>query len=157
MAELNFFFRGPYASYSQEVHGQGIYFATDKGIIKMGGKDYIGPLGDSTAVKSIALNADGSKFVITYLDGRLLIECMEYAAILYVDAIADAYTVDIATQYGIEPYAAVAPHHHIADDCSIIGQKTVLSNLGRKSPNRFHQCHEFLYIYIYKNLLGFYR
>ena len=65
----NFFFRGPYGSYVQETHGEGIYFATDKGIIKMGGKDYIGPLGDSTAVKSIALNADGSKFVITYLDG----------------------------------------------------------------------------------------
>lgn len=63
------FFRGPYASYVQEIHGEGIYFATDKGIIKMGGKDYIGPLGDSTAVKSIALNADGSKFVISYLDG----------------------------------------------------------------------------------------
>lgn len=63
------FFRGPYASYVQETHGEGIYFATDKGIIKMGGKDYIGPLGDSTVVKSIALNADGSKFVITYLDG----------------------------------------------------------------------------------------
>lgn len=63
------FFRGPYASYVQETHGEGIYFATDKGIIKMGGVDYIGPLKDSTAVKSIALNADSSKFVITYLDG----------------------------------------------------------------------------------------
>lgn len=62
------FFRGPYASYVQETHGEGIYFATDKGIIKMGGIDYIGPLKDSTAVKSIDLNADGSKFVITYLD-----------------------------------------------------------------------------------------
>lgn len=69
MEELNFFFRGPYASYDQATHGEGIYFATDKGIIKMGGKDYIGPLGYSSAVKSIALNADGSKFVITYLDG----------------------------------------------------------------------------------------
>ena len=63
------FFRGPYASYVQETHGEGIYFATDKGIIKMGGVDYIGPLKDSTVVKSIALNADSSKFVITYLDG----------------------------------------------------------------------------------------
>lgn len=58
------FFRGPYASYVQETHGEGIYFATDKGIIKMNGVDYIGPLGNSTAVKLIAPNADGSKFVI---------------------------------------------------------------------------------------------
>lgn len=63
------FYRGPYASYSSGVHSEGIYFATDKGIIRMGGKDYIGPLGDSTAVKAINLNADRSKFVITYLDG----------------------------------------------------------------------------------------
>lgn len=62
------FYRGPYASYVQETHGDGIYFAIDKGIIKMNGKDYIGPLADSNAVKSIALNADGDKFVITYLD-----------------------------------------------------------------------------------------
>lgn len=63
------FFRGPYASYVQATHGEGIYFATDKGVIKMGGVDYIGPLKDSTAVKGIALNADSSKFVVTYLDG----------------------------------------------------------------------------------------
>lgn len=63
------FFKGPYASYVDATHGSGIYFATDKGIIKMGGKDYVGPLGDSTAVKNIALNADGDKFVVTFLDG----------------------------------------------------------------------------------------
>lgn len=63
------FFRGPYASYVQATHGEGIYFAIDKGIIKMNGRDYIGPLADSTAVKNIALNADGDKFVVTYLDG----------------------------------------------------------------------------------------
>lgn len=63
------FFRGPYASYVQSIHGEGIYFAIDKGIIKMNGKDYIGPLADSTAVKNIALNADGDKFIVTFLDG----------------------------------------------------------------------------------------
>ena len=63
------FFRGPYASYVQETHGEGIYFAIDKGIIKMGGVDYIGPLANSTAVKDIALKADGSSFVVTNLDG----------------------------------------------------------------------------------------
>ena len=62
------FFRGPYASYQASVHGNGIYFATDKKIIKMNGADYLGPLADSTAVKNITLSTDGSKFVITYLD-----------------------------------------------------------------------------------------
>lgn len=68
MAKLQFF-RGLYASYVQATHGEGIYFATDKKVIKMNGVDYVGPLADSDAVKSIALNADGSKFVITYLGG----------------------------------------------------------------------------------------
>ena len=63
------FFRGNYDKYVQAIHGQGIYFAIDKGIIKANGKDYIGPLADSTAVKSIALNTDGDKFIITYLNG----------------------------------------------------------------------------------------
>lgn len=65
----NFFFRGPYNSYRSEEHGEGIYFATDKNVIIMGGRDYIGPLASSTAVKSIALNSTKTKFVITYLDG----------------------------------------------------------------------------------------
>lgn len=69
MSTLNFFFRGEYAKYDQSVHGEGIYFATDKNVIRMGGKDYIGPLANSTAVENIELNADGDKFVVTYLDG----------------------------------------------------------------------------------------
>lgn len=68
MAELNFFFRGAYDKYDQSIHGDGIYFAIDKNIIRMGGKDYVGPLANATAVKNISLNADGSKFVVTYLD-----------------------------------------------------------------------------------------
>ena len=63
------FFKGPYASYVQETHGSGIYFAIDKGIIKLGGKDYIGPLADSTAVKNIAISDDGASFVVSFLDG----------------------------------------------------------------------------------------
>lgn len=63
------FFKGPYASYVQETHGEGIYFAIDKGIIKLGGKDYIGPLADSTAVKNIAISDDGASFVVSFLDG----------------------------------------------------------------------------------------
>lgn len=81
------YFRGPYASYVQTTHGEGIYFATDKGIIKMGGKDYIGPLADSTAVKSISLNSDGDKFVISYLDGTT--DEIEAASSEYESGIAD--------------------------------------------------------------------
>lgn len=81
------FFRGPYASYVQSLHGDGIYFATDKGIIKMNGKDYIGQLADSTAVKGIELNAEGDKFVITYLDGTT--SEIEAASGEYESAISD--------------------------------------------------------------------
>lgn len=81
------FFRGPYASYVQSIHGEGIYFATDKGIIKMNGKDYIGPLAESTAVKNIALNADGDKFIVTFLDGTT--SEIEAASSEYESMIAD--------------------------------------------------------------------
>lgn len=87
MSTLNFFYRGIYEKYDSSVHGQGIYFATDRGIIRMGGKDYIGPLGDSTAVKSIALNTDGDKFVITYLDNTT--SEIEMASSEYESNIAD--------------------------------------------------------------------
>lgn len=81
------FFRGAYESYDQSVHGEGIYFATDKGIIRMGGKDYLGPLAGTTAVESIALNQTGDKFVITYLDGNTAE--MEAASSEYESAISD--------------------------------------------------------------------
>ena len=81
------FFRGAYNSYDKSVHGEGIYFATDKGVIKMGGKDYLGPLADSTAVKTIELNEAGDKFIITYLDGTT--DDMEAASSEYESAISD--------------------------------------------------------------------
>lgn len=81
------FFRGPYASYVQSVHGEGIYFATDTGIIKMGGKDYIGPLSESTAVKNIALNEAGDRFIISFLDGTT--SEIEAASSEYESAIED--------------------------------------------------------------------
>lgn len=81
------FFRGAYESYDQSVHGEGIYFATDKCIIKMGGKDYLGPLASSTAVKNIELSETGDKFIITYLDGST--DDMEAASSEYKSAISD--------------------------------------------------------------------
>lgn len=62
------FFRGLYASYNLTTHGDGIYFATDKGIIKMNGVDYVGPQGSDKVVSNISLTADGSAFTITYTD-----------------------------------------------------------------------------------------
>ena len=97
LEELNFFFRGPYSAYNVETHGEGIYFATDRGIIKMGGRDYIGPLGDATAVKSITLNADGSKFVISYLDGTS--DEIEMAKSEYESNIEDK-TIAMTSNYG---------------------------------------------------------
>lgn len=64
------FFRGPYESYVQAMHGDGIYFATDKGIIKMNGKDYIGPLqGVDKVVESIRADISKNCFVIEFTDG----------------------------------------------------------------------------------------
>ena len=62
------FFRGPYASYNQATHGSGIYFAIDKGVIRMDGKDYNGDL--SSPEKFVSdVELDGSNLKITYLNG----------------------------------------------------------------------------------------
>lgn len=59
MAEIKFY-RGLYSSYNHETHANGIYFATDKGIIKMNGVDY------THGVKDIVLSDSGDEYVITY-------------------------------------------------------------------------------------------
>lgn len=64
------FFRGPYASYKATDHANGIYFATDKGIIKMNGKDYIGPLqGAEKVVESIRADISKNCFIVEFADG----------------------------------------------------------------------------------------
>ena len=60
------FFRGLRASYNQELHGTGIYFATDTLEIIHGGKSYSGLLEVGKSVKDIAL-VDGV-MTITYTD-----------------------------------------------------------------------------------------
>lgn len=59
MAEIKFF-RGSYSSYNPTTHANGIYFATDKGIIKMNGVDY------THGVKDITLSDEGDEYIIKY-------------------------------------------------------------------------------------------
>ena len=54
--------------------------------------------------------------VVAYLECCFLIEGMEAAAVLYVDSVADADVVDIASHNGIEPYGALVAHGDIAHD-----------------------------------------
>lgn len=57
------FYVGKYNNYEEALHGKGIYFAKDKGIIIANGEVY------SNAVKSVSLNTTGDKLVIIQLDG----------------------------------------------------------------------------------------
>lgn len=61
------FYRGLYEKYNSQSHADGIYFATDKGIIRMNGVDYIGPLANEDVVKNITLDVENNQFVVTYL------------------------------------------------------------------------------------------
>ena len=64
------FYYGPYNSYSSTTHADGIYFATDKKVIRLNGVDYIGNINaDGTNfVKSITKSSEG-KLNITLGDG----------------------------------------------------------------------------------------
>lgn len=68
MSQPLMFFRGLYAKYNSVTHANGVYFATDKGIILMNGKEYIGPLADSAVVKNITLDTETNMFVVTFTD-----------------------------------------------------------------------------------------
>lgn len=66
--DIQFFFIGPRASYIEEEHGGGIYFAEDTQEIIHAGKSYLGILATGKVVRNIAFVEDESKFVITYTD-----------------------------------------------------------------------------------------
>jgi hypothetical protein len=56
-------------------------------------------------------------------------------AVLYIGTVAYADGVDVTSQNRAEPYAAACAYHYITYHCGVIGQKTVLSYLGCKTPN----------------------
>ena len=64
------FYYGPYNSYSSTTHADGVYFATDKKVIRLNGVDYIGNINadGSNFVKSITKNSEG-KLNITLGNG----------------------------------------------------------------------------------------
>jgi hypothetical protein len=55
---------------------------------------------------------------------------MYAGAVLHIHPVADADNIHIATDYRVEPDAAVIPHHHIAGDGGIGGDKAIISPTG---------------------------
>lgn len=66
MAKINFY-RGLRANYKPDVHGNGIYFATDTFEILMGGNRY-GGLDPEKTVKDIQQGSSADKLIVTYTD-----------------------------------------------------------------------------------------
>lgn len=89
------FFRGLRASYNQELHGTGIYFATDTLEIIHNGKSYSGLLEVGKSVKDIAL-VDGV-MTITYTD--LSTTTVEVGSGKYQSNIEDK-NIAMTTKYG---------------------------------------------------------
>lgn len=89
------FFRGLRASYNQELHGTGIYFATDTLEIIHGGKSYSGLLEVGKSVKDIAL-VDGV-MTITYTDSTTT--TVEVGSGKYQSNIEDK-NIAMTTKYG---------------------------------------------------------
>lgn len=81
------FYSGALAKYSEELHGQDVYFATDEDVFILRGRKFRLPDFDKNAVQSVDLSADESKIVITYLDGTT--EEIEAAKSEYESAIED--------------------------------------------------------------------
>lgn len=93
------FFRGQYALYNAETHADGIYFATDKGIIIMNGVEYVGDLAEvrsavetlktAVSVSDVAYATDTQTFTVTYSDGSTKEIVVETASGEYASAIED--------------------------------------------------------------------
>jgi hypothetical protein len=58
---------------------------------------------------------------ITNLNDGLLIESVQDGAILYIDAIANADGIDVATYHSSEPEATLSSNLHITDNNGIVG------------------------------------
>lgn len=89
------FFRGLRASYNQELHGTGIYFATDTLEIIHGGKSYSGLLEVGKSVKDIALSE--GVMTVTYTD--LSTTTIEVGSGKYQSNIEDE-TIAMTTAFG---------------------------------------------------------
>lgn len=70
------------------------------------------------------------RHVVAYLDGRLLVERVQYAAVLDVHAVAYGDGVHVAAQHGVEPYAALVAHRHVAYHGGVFGKEAVAAHLG---------------------------
>jgi len=83
--------------------------------------------------------SDGN--IITYIDDRLFVQGMQHRAVLYVDAIADTYRIDVSAQDRTIPDTATLADDYIADYHRIIRHKSILSNYGGKASYRFYKRH----------------
>ena len=81
------FFRGLKSAYQVDTHGSGIYFATDTKEILHNGNSYVGELPDKLKILDVNLNDDGSKLVITNIDGST--KEIEVGSGSYTSAIED--------------------------------------------------------------------
>ena len=76
--------------------------------------------------------------VVADFDGGFLVEGVQYRAVLYVYAVADADGVDIAAQHGVEPYAASVAHYYVADNGGVVGKETVFAEFRCEAPDGFY-------------------
>lgn len=91
------FYRGLYEKYNQETHADGIYFATDKGVIRMNGKDYVGALGTQEAVTRVELSTDGTELEVEFTNGT--VQTISLASDDYTSAIEDK-SLEVPTAVG---------------------------------------------------------
>lgn len=79
--------------------------------------------------------------IVADFDCGFLIECVEYGSVLDVDSVADAYGVDIASDDGVEPYAAFFSHHDVADDGGVFSKECVTADFGCEAAHGYDECH----------------
>ena len=83
------------------------------------------------------------RHVITDFGDRFLVQGVNDAIVLNIDAITDGDCVHVAAQDGVEPNAAIVTHGNIAHNDCAVSEEAVLSDFGVKSPYFFYDSHMF--------------
>ena len=74
---------------------------------------------------------------------RFLVSAVDYGTILHVYLVAHADKINVATQYGIEPYTALVTHCYFANNGGVGGNKTIFAKFWHHIFNRKNYRHMF--------------
>src|SRR5260370_28596165 len=70
-----------------------------------------------------------------------LIRAMDHRSILNIRIVSNGDGMNISPHYGVEPDRTIITQGYFSHHHGVIGEKTILSQLGREAPDSFNDSH----------------